>query len=197
MWTADVIDIDQRKVVISLYDEHVALSFRRFLDLCQTSVEFCSFLTATFAGPDFDAFFWECPPLRTRTLDAEFECVLIDAAALRNAEAEIGPFAEHFHRARDDQSVIVFPNLNGDATLVVPAPRVTDQSCYAHLATFLRLGPEVQVRDFWQTVGLTAMEHVSDQPLWLSTSGTGVFWLHVRLDTRPKYYQHRPYTDSR
>lgn len=32
-----------------------------------------------------------------------------------------------------------------------------------------------------------------DVPIWLSTSGLGVYWLHVRLDTRPKYYNHDEY----
>ena len=54
MWNADVIDISQRKVAIKLYDEHVALSFRQVLGLCQTSAGFSSFLTATFAGFAFD-----------------------------------------------------------------------------------------------------------------------------------------------
>lgn len=30
-------------------------------------------------------------------------------------------------------------------------------------------------------------------PVWISTSGLGVPWLHVRIDDRPKYYQHAPY----
>ena len=28
---------------------------------------------------------------------------------------------------------------------------------------------------------------IDDRPLWLSTAGDGVAWLHVRLDQRPKY----------
>jgi hypothetical protein len=34
---------------------------------------------------------------------------------------------------------------------------------------------------------------MGEEPRWLSTSGLGVFWLHVRLDQRPKYYAHTPY----
>lgn len=26
--------------------------------------------------------------------------------------------------------------------------------------------------------------------VWLSTSGLGVYWLHFRIDARPKYYQY-------
>ncbi|MFY0533025.1 DUF6940 family protein [Nannocystis pusilla] len=29
--------------------------------------------------------------------------------------------------------------------------------------------------------------------VWLSTSGSAVPWLHVRLDARPKYYVFGPY----
>jgi hypothetical protein len=30
-------------------------------------------------------------------------------------------------------------------------------------------------------------------PIWLSTAGDGIAWLHVRLDSRPKYYSYGPY----
>ena len=29
--------------------------------------------------------------------------------------------------------------------------------------------------------------------VWLSTAGDGIAWLHVRMDPRPKYYQHTEY----
>jgi len=34
---------------------------------------------------------------------------------------------------------------------------------------------------------------LSSRPVWLSTAGGGVSWLHVRLDDRPKYYHHAAY----
>jgi|TARA_B110000114_G_scaffold61516_1_gene65428 hypothetical protein len=30
-------------------------------------------------------------------------------------------------------------------------------------------------------------------PVWVSTNGGGVSWLHIRLDAKPKYYQYEPY----
>ena len=33
------------------------------------------------------------------------------------------------------------------------------------------------------------------RPTWLSTEGSGVPWLHVRLDSRPKYYHHAAYAE--
>lgn len=42
-------------------------------------------------------------------------------------------------------------------------------------------------------MGETIQQRVSASLLWLITAGMGVFWLHLRLDSRPKYYSHRPY----
>lgn len=37
-------------------------------------------------------------------------------------------------------------------------------------------------------------QNLNDAPIWLNTAGAGVPWLHIRLDSRPKYYRYQPYT---
>lgn len=59
---------------------------------------------------------------------------------------------------------------------------------------FVRYAPEQQQHAFLALIGKTVEAQLSDQPLWLSTAGAGVAWLHVRLDKRPKYYGYVPYT---
>jgi len=75
---------------------------------------------------------------------------------------------------------------------VANLPIGTDQP-YAHLAGFIRAAPVNQIQAFWRVTAAAVMERLGEQPLWLSTSGLGVAWLHARLDSRPKYYQHRRY----
>jgi hypothetical protein len=89
----------------------------------------------------------------------------------------------------------LFPNLGLDAILVVPYP-IAAHSVYAHLATFLRKGPESQRHALWQAVGYTMAQRLSSAPIWLNTAGGGVAWLHVRLDSRPKYYVYSRYVPS-
>jgi hypothetical protein len=83
-------------------------------------------------------------------------------------------------------------NLGGDAILIVPCP-VAEPSAYGHLAAFVRLAPERQRQALWQSVGEAMARRVGARPVWLSTAGAGVSWLHVRLDDRPKYYGYGPY----
>ena len=102
---------------------------------------------------------------------------------------EPGAFADHF---KPGQPVAIFVNLGRDALLVAPAP-LGPPGAYAHLAAFARHAPASQQDALWRAVGDAVAGRLSTEPLWLSTSGLGVGWLHVRLDERPKYYAYAPY----
>lgn len=154
----------------------------------QTDADFRRFFIGLLADAPFDAYFWETPPLTQETLARPFEFVLVNAPQLAHVPAERGAFARYFN----ETPVVDFANLGGDAHLVVPCPQ-KPQDAFAHLAAFSRRAPLDQQHRFWQRVGEVVTNRVGERPLWLSTSGLGVFWLHVRLDARPKYYTFRPY----
>lgn len=170
------------------------LSFRRLFELLATDIEFADWYMQTLAGFDARGFYWEHPPLTHAALDEEAEFVLLNAPTLARLEPEPEPFAEHFEDCPKER-IVSFPNLGGDAWLVVPCP-LTGNDAYPHLAAFLRKAPRDQVRALWRVVATTVLDRVSETPLWLSTAGTGVAWLHVRFDDRPKYYRHAPYARS-
>lgn len=132
---------------------------------------------------------WELPPLTEANWKAPFECVVLDAPSLERP-ATPQTFAEHYDQARD--GVVFFPNLRGDATMIVPTPTRSGDS-FPHLLAFLRTAAREQVRAFWKAVAVVTRTGVGDEPCWLSTAGAGVAWLHARLDSRPKYIRHAPY----
>jgi len=49
---------------------------------------------------------------------------------------------------------------------------------------------------FWKLVGGAMERRLGPRPVWLSTAGGGVAWLHVRLDDRPKYYGYAQYRNA-
>lgn len=53
--------------------------------------------------------------------------------------------------------------------------------------------PAAQRRALWSHVGAALEARLGETPLWLSTAGMGVPWLHVRIVRRPKYYRHAAY----
>ena len=80
--------------------------------------------------------------------------------------------------------------------MAVPCP-IGPASAYGHLAAFARLAPASQQDALWRSLGDAMARRIGDRPVWLSTAGGGVSWLHVRLDDRPKYYGYEPYRQSR
>lgn len=190
-WSVQRESLDARTVKATL-SAGAPLSHEEVLRLWQVDEGFRSFFTAAVRDSGFEAFFWETPPVTLSTLGRPFEFVVVEGGALARLRPDPQPFSKHF-AVRPCPEVLSFPNLGGDATLIVPAPVSPDHSCYTHLGNFLRAAPAGQVDRFWQVVGETMLQRVSASPLWLSTAGMGVSWLHLRLDSRPKYYRHRAY----
>ena len=162
----------------------------RVLALWQKDPVFRAFFMDVLAAMPLDAFRWETPPVTRHNLDRPFEFVLLDAPELARAP-DPSDFEQHFGNAASGE-VVAFMNLGGDALMVVPTP-AEPRSAYAHLAAFTRGAPTEQQHLLWQRAGVALENRLGEEPVWLSTAGTGVPWLHVRLDTRPKYYLHAPY----
>jgi len=194
MWqlALEEVEINKGKKFKILVNEQ-PLSFSEVIERWQQDVVFRAFFISILKEAPFKAFFWETPPITSETQSRPFEFVLIDSPALAGVRPEPQAFQAYCKKSNGD--IAVFPNLGKDAILVAPCP-VAPALDYAHLATFVRQAPEQQNHELWKQVGETLKNHVGTQPIWLSTSGLGVYWLHIRLDTRPKYYQYQPYKVS-
>lgn len=164
------------------------------LRLWREDAAFTDAFAAALAAAPFEAFLWETPPFARSTSAHAFEWVLLPSATLAGFRADDLPFAEH---VRGERGIRTFANLSGDATLVVPCAPGTDPRppSHAHLAAFVRGAPPEHVRSLWTEVAHAAGTRLaaSSAPFWVSTSGLGVFWVHVRIDERPKYYAHAAY----
>ncbi len=172
----------------SLFRDGRPLTFGRYFDLLQHDAGFAGWYTKALSDAPFPAYFWEHPPLVRSSIDSHAEFVLVNAPSLESFRQNPAAFSSYF----TGPPVVRFRNIGGDAMLVAPTP-VDASVDYAHLAVFLRTAPESQAYALWQEVGRAVAAALADEPLWLSTSGLGVAWLHVRLDSVPKYYQYQPY----
>ena len=162
-----------------------AIPYRDVVRLWQHDESFRTFFISLLRSSDFAGYRWETPPVTAASIDRPFEFVLLDAAGIERAP-DAGAFADQFRSAGRSQ-VMTFPNLGNDAVLVVPTP-LGPPATYVHLAAFVRRAPTAQVHELWRGVGAAVESRLSVKPVWVSTAGMGVAWLHVRLDDRPKYY---------
>ncbi|MFK8007385.1 MAG: hypothetical protein AB8H03_13485 [Saprospiraceae bacterium] len=165
------------------------LKFPQVFSLWKKSEAFQKFYNNILASSKYPGFFWEIKPMNQHWENEAFEFVLINSAALPKISANSQPFQKHFQTT---DSIITFPNLGGDAQLIVPTP-ISDLANYPHFAQFVRNAPEIQKNKLWEIVSIEYQKRLNEKPQWLSTSGLGVYWLHLRIDSRPKYYHFQEY----
>ena len=154
---------------------------------CQRDSRALSFINLLQQAP-FAAYRWETPGIIKDRLSTAFEFVLVDAPEI-NVPANSAAFRDHFSPSKQ---TVTFRNLGRDALLVVPCPD-SRETQFGHLSQFMQTANTGQILDLWCTVAEKMLQQVSSTPIWLSTAGGGVPWLHVRFDSKPKYYHHQPY----
>ncbi|MEM7370144.1 MAG: hypothetical protein AAF587_16170 [Bacteroidota bacterium] len=169
------------------------LSYEEVIQLWINDEAFRETYISSLQKASFDGYFWETPPITKANIQQPFEFVLVKSAMLPRITADSQAFQNQF--GNQENGIVTFPNLGGDATLVAPVP-ISEDEHYAHLAIFIQNAPHTQIHSLWRAVGLASLNKLSNQPMWISTAGLGVSWLHIRLDSRPKYYRFTPYKDS-
>jgi len=180
--------------IILLHDGEL-VPYAEVIGLWQTDPEFRAYFIGLLTALPYRAFRWETPPVGKRTMARPFEHVVIDDPGL-DCAPDPRAFARQFADRTEASPVLAFPNLGHDATFMVPRP-LGPEAMYVHFAAFLRGAPRSQIDALWLRIG-QEMQTRSSQPgpIWLNTAGGGVAWLHVRLDSRPKYYRYAPYRDG-
>jgi len=162
------------------------------VDLWATDATFGEYYSRVLGASPFKAFFWECPPTTKASLNRQpFEHHTVEFSGFAPASPE--DFQEHFNGATG--GAVSFSNLGGDTRLVAPV-RQGPLENYGHIAAFVRGASAPELSAFWAEVGTEMRRTLDDRgkrPTWLSTEGSGVPWLHVRLDPRPKYYHTAEY----
>ena len=184
---------DGRTIKFAIEDGELPVAYADAINRWQYDSGFRAFFISLLKNSPFPAFRWETPPITIATANQPFEFVLLDSPDIA-LDPDYSAFAEHIANMEPGR-IAEFPNLGGDAVLVVPCPNDA-LSDYGHLATYLRNSPESQQHLLWESVGAAMQRRIGSKPVWLSTAGGGVAWLHIRLDDRPKYYAYAPYRNA-
>jgi hypothetical protein len=181
---------ENQQIKYELYQDEEQLRYDDFLSQLLENDAFRSFWIRLLREVPFNAYHWETPPVSIANKSQPFEFVVSSTPGI-DLPPNYSPFEQYF---RSGDKVAVFDNLGGDAKLVAPVPPEEEQN-YSHIGTYTKNSSEQEQHALWQKVGQRTQQKISGQPLWLNTAGGGVAWLHVRLDSRPKYYRYQPYCD--
>jgi len=137
----------------------------------------------------FNEYYLEFNPVSYSTLDKRiFEFVLVKTKICLNAD--FTPFNK-FNINSNTNDIRVFPNLSNTSILISPCyNKLFNIQSYAHIGIFMKNFNTKQQIDLIYTmfsVYITTLKSKPNDFMWLSTHGKGVGWLHIRIDTQPKY----------
>ena len=193
-WTAsfEMLSSDVQRATLRDDEQSKPLSFADIIQLWASDSTFAEFFVSLLAASPFESFFFETPPI-TKASIATRHYEHVTVRAHRFARADSSSFDQYLSACTAEATS--FTNLGGDATLVAPCARGPNWQ-YGHIAAFTRGASPAQQHAFWRLVGATlaqTLEQRGDRRTWLNTEGSGVPWLHIRIDSTPKYYHHDPY----
>ncbi|KAJ1551322.1 hypothetical protein HK096_001270 [Nowakowskiella sp. JEL0078] len=164
------------------------------------NTEFMAGFLQTLKDCPFPGYFFETPAMTgDLAMTRPFEFVLIDCpelAAITGQPDKVSFLEKLDVSEKNGELVANFANLSGDTILVSPSQQSTELTVYTHIASFSRGAPVNQQYAVWERAASILQDSYSNdtsKPFWLSTSGLSVHWLHIRIDTRPKYYSWEPY----
>lgn len=129
-------------------------------------------------------FFYESSPYEND--ESEYEHMLIESNNLDNMSQDYTPFNEYINKNITHTSMS-FYNLSKTSKLIIPMPCVNKN--FTTLKDFIDNASIDTQKEFWKKVA-DEIRHMSKlhKKIWISTHGLGVGYLHMRIDTSPKYY---------
>lgn len=93
-----------------------------------------------------------------------------------------------FNGKLSDQSPVAFKSTGkSGATLVCPEKNASS-TYFHHLSSFCEHATDEQAIALWKSVAQEALKQPKDRLFWVNTDGTGVSFLHVRIEPTPYYY---------
>lgn len=169
-------------------DKH-RITFDEAMDLFYNSKNFRNKFITKLRNVKFQGYFLEMAPS-----DKLFEFTLINVPVFSNIKANSTPFKDKLKNCLSDTDVISFMNFSMKSKLIVPCSKTKNKEVYTHIANFIRYAPINQIHSLLKEIPVQVNSfRKRNDPIWVSTHGLGVYWLHVRLDSLPKYYKTQKY----
>lgn len=156
-----------------------------------------SFINILRTFKKFKYYFIEFPSCSFFSHNICFQFVIINAdhTSLKTHVADFSDFQEY--HTKKNEYIIQFPSLSKDSLLIVPVPlKGINIENYSSISPFMKFANKKQIYEIWTKVSqalIRSLQTDKNKSFWLSTSGLAVPWLHIRIDTKPKYYHYQPF----
>lgn len=149
----------------------------------------------------FKSYYFQTPDICSLNIPIEF--VLIKTYNLHKKKASWVKYAEYMKRKPRNRHSLSFINLTGTVMLTIPFNKKKDIK-YGHIKDYMTYATNEEIYDILLELGIQIEKYnkmysinIKNKkfcyPLYLSTHGYGVQWVHFRLEQYPLYYNYDLY----
>jgi len=127
----------------------------------------------------FDEYYIYLGTIQNNKCD-DFKILIKQGSGFGRANSK--PFEKYLKK-----DINVFTNLDKTCILISPKKRSNiSTEVYANIGTFMKAAPIAQIDNLFKIVAKEVLKKPFEN-IWVSTHGHGVGWLHIRIDSKPKY----------
>ena len=132
------------------------------------------------------SFFFETS-MCNKNKTTEYKEYFIETTEFDDIEEQDFRSFKKYIKMSDNKYATSFYNLSKDTLLIIPIPRKNKK--YTTIKDFIDNASENQQKYYWNYVSheIDKFLETNDQ-VYVSTHGLGVYYFHLRLCTFPKYY---------
>lgn len=107
---------------------------------------------------------------------------------LKGLKQNYKPFKDTFDLTNKKKHCVAKPNLGKDSILVVPT--LENSKEFTNLFFFMKNASLEKQKALWKKVAKEVKKMLKKYDrVWVNSSNLGIHYLHVRIDTKPKYYE--------
>lgn len=172
------------------------LTYLELMKLSRTlQIKFYKLIQRVLHNSPYSQYLLEFAPVSWNTISTTIlEFVLIPTRGLFQT-SNINTYKEYgidtINRSKD---IIHFPNLSKDTLLICPCyNRKYNINSYSHIGSFFQSNntkQQLNLLKYMFTVYAYILQYRPNKIYYMSTHGKGVAWLHIRIDSKPKYIQY-------
>lgn len=110
----------------------------------------------------------------------------IETNKFNNINEDYSSFIEYINTS-DNKYFTSFYNINKTAILLIPMPR--KNKSFTTMKHFIDSSSKIQQKLFWIEASRLIKQMLEENEyIYVSTHGLGVYYFHLRIELKPKYY---------
>ena len=185
-YTYSIFEFNKSVIFYGFFENNIPISFGDAMKLLNMNKSFRSLVAEAFKRVPFKHYMFGFTKINSEADKRNpFKIFFKNSPEFKNITADPEPFLQYFQDSKKKWTK--FLNIGRDTLLLVPCPPKAQPNYeyYKSIGDYVENHSSKDFEEVLKNIGYIASRLKA--PMYINTHGFGVHWLHIRIDTKPKY----------